>query len=342
MINRILEKNILPDPIVRFGIRNLLQQRIKEDIGTNQKEKNYKKVAFLNKQNTFPIAVNTSEANEQHYEVPTDFYHYVLGKNKKYSCGHWDHSSNLDESEIEMLALTTKRAQLEDNQNILELGCGWGSLTLFMAQKYPNAKITAVSNSKTQKEYIDKTAKERGLNNITVKTCDINDFKPEQENFDRIISVEMFEHMRNYKKLLTKVNSWLSDSGKLFIHIFVHKDTPYFFDVKDESDWMSKYFFSGGIMPSDDLLYHFSDLFRVVQHDKVNGIHYSKTAEAWLQNQDKNKDVILDLFTKHYGKKEALKWFSYWRIFFMACSELWKYKAGEEWFVSHYLLEKVK
>lgn len=337
-----LEKNILPDPIVRFGIRNLLKQRIKEDIGEDQEKKAFNKNQFIRKQSSFPIAVNTVDANEQHYEVPTDFYQYVLGKNKKYSCGHWDKSNNLDDAEKEMLEITTQRAKLENGQKVLELGCGWGSLTLFMAKKYPNMQITAVSNSKTQKDFIDKTAKDRGLKNINVITCDINEFDITDANFDRVVSVEMFEHMRNYKMLLGKIKGWLKDDGKLFVHIFVHKDTPYFFDVKDESDWMSKYFFSGGIMPSDDLLYHFEDLFKVVNHDVVNGIHYSKTAEAWLENQDKNKEVIMDLFTNHYGAAQALKWFSYWRIFFMACSELWKYKDGNEWFVSHYLLEKSK
>lgn len=342
MLNTMLEKNILPDPIVRFGIRNLLKQRIKEDIGEDQEKKAFNKNQFIRKQSSFPIAVNTVDANEQHYEVPTDFYQYVLGKNKKYSCGHWDKSNNLDDAEKEMLEITTQRAKLENGQKVLELGCGWGSLTLFMAKKYPNMQITAVSNSKTQKDFIDKTAKERGLKNINVITCDINEFDITDANFDRVVSVEMFEHMRNYKMLLGKIKGWLKDDGKLFVHIFVHKDTPYFFDVKDESDWMSKYFFSGGIMPSDDLLYHFEDLFKVVNHDVVNGIHYSKTAEAWLENQDKNKEVIMDLFTNHYGAAQALKWFSYWRIFFMACSELWKYKDGNEWFVSHYLLEKSK
>lgn len=342
MLNTMLEKNILPDPIVRFGIRNLLKQRIKEDIGEDQEKKAFNKNQFIRKQSSFPIAVNTVDANEQHYEVPTDFYQYVLGKNKKYSCGHWDKSNNLDDAEKEMLEITTQRAKLENGQKVLELGCGWGSLTLFMAKKYPNMQITAVSNSKTQKDFIDKTAKDRGLKNINVITCDINEFDITEANFDRVVSVEMFEHMRNYKMLLGKIKGWLKDDGKLFVHIFVHKDTPYFFDVKDESDWMSKYFFSGGIMPSDDLLYHFEDLFKVVNHDVVNGIHYSKTAEAWLENQDKNKEVIMDLFTNHYGAAQALKWFSYWRIFFMACSELWKYKDGNEWFVSHYLLEKSK
>lgn len=342
MLNTMLEKNILPDPIVRFGIRNLLKQRIKEDIGEDQEKKAFNKNQFIRKQSSFPIAVNTVDANEQHYEVPTDFYQYVLGKNKKYSCGHWDKSNNLDDAEKEMLEITTQRAKLENGQKVLELGCGWGSLTLFMAKKYPNMQITAVSNSKTQKDFIDKTAKDRGLKNINVITCDINEFDITDANFDRVVSVEMFEHMRNYKMLLGKIKGWLKDDGKLFVHIFVHKDTPYFFDVKDESDWMSKYFFSGGIMPSDDLLYHFEDLFKVVNHDVVNGIHYSKTAEAWLENQDKNKEVIMDLFTNHYGAAQALKWFSYWRIFFMACSELWKYKDGNEWFVSHYLLEKSK
>lgn len=339
MINTMLEKNLLPDPLVRFGIRNLLKQRINEDIGKNEVIKKQKKADFIQKQSSFPIAVNTLDANEQHYEVPTEFYHFVLGKNKKYSCGHWDNSTNLDDAETEMLEITTQRAKLVDGQDILELGCGWGSLTLYMGQKYPNSKITAVSNSKTQKAFIDSEAKKRGLDNITVITCDINKFDIDGK-FDRVVSVEMFEHMRNYEKLLGKIKKFLKDDGKLFVHIFVHKDTPYYFDVKDDSDWMSKYFFSGGIMPSDDLLYHFENQFKVVEHTKVNGVHYSKTAEAWLENQDKNKKEIMELFENHYGKKEALKWFSYWRVFFMACSELWKYKNGEEWFVSHYLLEK--
>lgn len=339
MINTMLEKNLLPDPLVRFGIRNLLKQRINEDIGKNEEIKKQKKADFIQKQSSFPIAVNTLDANEQHYEVPTEFYHFVLGKNKKYSCGHWDNSTNLDDAETEMLEITTQRAKLVDGQDILELGCGWGSLTLYMGQKYPNSKITAVSNSKTQKAFIDSEAKKRGLDNITVITCDINKFDIDGK-FDRVVSVEMFEHMRNYEKLLGKIKKFLKDDGKLFVHIFVHKDTPYYFDVKDDSDWMSKYFFSGGIMPSDDLLYHFENQFKVVEHTKVNGVHYSKTAEAWLENQDKNKKEIMELFENHYGKKEALKWFSYWRVFFMACSELWKYKNGEEWFVSHYLLEK--
>jgi cyclopropane-fatty-acyl-phospholipid synthase len=339
MINTMLEKNLLPDPLVRFGIRNLLKQRINEDIGKNEEIKKQKKADFIQKQSSFPIAVNTLDANEQHYEVPTEFYHFVLGKNKKYSCGHWDKSTNLDDAETEMLEITTQRAKLVDGQDILELGCGWGSLTLYMGQKYPNSKITAVSNSKTQKAFIDSEAKKRGLDNITVITCDINKFDIDGK-FDRVVSVEMFEHMRNYEMLLGKIKKFLKDDGKLFVHIFVHKDTPYYFDVKDDSDWMSKYFFSGGIMPSDDLLYHFENQFKVVEHTKVNGVHYSKTAEAWLENQDKNKKEIMELFENHYGKKEALKWFSYWRVFFMACSELWKYKNGEEWFVSHYLLEK--
>jgi cyclopropane-fatty-acyl-phospholipid synthase len=339
MLNTVLAKNIIPDPIVRFGIKKLLKQRIKEDIGFDENIKNRNKESFLARQKTYPIAVNTRDANEQHYEVPTDFYHYVLGIHKKYSCGLWDNADNLDQAEKAMLELTTERARLENGLDILELGCGWGSLTLFMAAKYPKANITGVSNSNTQRDYILTEAKKRGLNNIDIITCDINQFTIEKK-FDRIVSVEMFEHMRNYDLLLGKIKNFLKDDGKLFVHIFVHKDTPYFFDVKDESDWMSKYFFSGGIMPSDDIFTHFKKHFNVVEHNRVNGVHYSLTAEAWLQNQDRNKQEIMELFIKHYGEKEALKWFSYWRIFFMACSELWKYKKGNEWFVSHYLMEK--
>lgn len=342
MIDYLLAKNILPDSIVRYGIRNLLKQRINEDIGSSESEKNIKKESFVKKQRSYEkIAVQTTEANEQHYEVPTEFYHFCLGKNKKYSCCYFNNpTDDLDTAEITMLEKTVENAKLEDGMDILELGCGWGSLSLFMAKKFPNSRITAISNSNTQREFIERTAKERNLNNLKIVTCDINEFDIDKK-FDRVVSVEMFEHMRNYEMLLRKVSNFLKDDGKLFVHIFVHKDVPYFFDVKDESDWMSKYFFSGGIMPSSDIFNYYQHLFKIVEQKNINGKHYAFTAEAWLENMDKNKEEIMDLFKKHY-KDEAKKWFSYWRIFYMSCAELWKYKDGEEWFVSHYLMEKAR
>lgn len=337
----LVEKNIIPDALIRFKINQLLKQRIKEEesVGgiADRKQKLNELVEELK---TSPIAINTADANEQHYEVPTEFYQQVLGKHMKYSCGYWQNGAkNQDEAEKDMLELTSERAALTDGQEILELGCGWGSLTLFMAEKFPNSQITAVSNSATQKEHIDQEAVARSLSNVRVITADINDFDIEHR-FDRVVSVEMFEHMRNYDKLLKKVNTFLKDDGKLFVHIFTHKELAYKYEVKDESDWMSKYFFTGGIMPSDHLLYYFNDDMAIKKHWIVNGTNYEKTSNEWLAAMDKNKKALQPLFEETYTKKEATRWWVYWRLFFMACAELWGYKGGEEWMVSHYLFEK--
>ena len=238
-----------------------------------------------------------------------------------------------------MLEITCNRAELKDGQDVLELGCGWGSLSLFMAKKYPKSNFTVVSNSRTQKLHIDEQAKQRGISNLTVLTVNINDFTIDKK-FDRVVSVEMFEHMRNYQLLMKKVADSLKPDGKLFVHIFTHKEFSYKFEVIDESDWMSKYFFTGGIMPSDDLLLYFNEHLSIQQHWHVSGMHYSKTSEAWLQNMDKHKSEIMPLFEKTYGKDQAVKWWVYWRIFYMACAELWGYNNGEEWIVSHYLFSK--
>jgi cyclopropane-fatty-acyl-phospholipid synthase len=340
MISTLLEKNILPDWLVRIGIRRLLAQRLR----TERKENTSAQQAHLMKLIDFlkssPIAVNTHDANEQHYEVPTEFFKLVMGKNMKYSSGFWKYDDvSFDQSEDDMLELTTERAELKDGMNILELGCGWGSLSLFMAHKYPNATITGVSNSTTQKEYIDSEAEKRGLNNLTIITADMNSFTIDKK-FERVVSVEMFEHMRNYEKLLEKVSTFLVEGGKLFVHIFSHRTYSYLFEVKDETDWMSKYFFTGGIMPSDHLLLYFPNHFSIQKHWHVPGIHYNKTSEMWLKNMDKNEPEIRRIFLQTYGKEQATKWIAYWRIFFMACAELWGYKNGEEWIVSHYLFQK--
>ena len=287
-----------------------------------------------------PIAVNTPDANAQHYEVPTEFYQYCLGKHLKYSCGYWKEGvTELDTSEADMLELTCNRAELKNGQDVLELGCGWGSLSLYMSAKYPESNFTVVSNSRTQKIYIDEQAKQRNIPNLAVITADMNNFSIDK-TFNRVVSVEMFEHMRNYELLMKKVASLLKPAGKLFVHIFTHKDLAYKFEVKDESDWMSKYFFTGGIMPSDDLLLYFNKDMSIEKHGHVSGLHYAKTSEAWLVNMDKHKKEIMPIFENTYGKANAVKWWVYWRLFYMACAELWKYKNGEEWIVSHYLFNK--
>lgn len=338
--NSLLENNKIPDILIRKGIRSLLKQRLDQENKGNTELQQAHFMKLVEELKSSPIAVNTVDANEQHYEVPTKFYQYCLGKHLKYSSGYWkDGVTDIDTSEKDMLELTCQRAELQDGQNVLELGCGWGSLSLFMAFRFPKSTFTVVSNSRTQKLYIDEQAINRGIKNLTVITVDINIFKIDS-TFDRIVSVEMFEHMRNYQKLMHKAASFLKPDGKLFVHIFTHKEYAYKFEVIDESDWMSKYFFTGGIMPSDHLLLYFNEHMSIEQHWHVNGTHYSKTSEAWLENMNKHKNEIMPMFETTYGKDQALKWWVYWRIFYMSCAELWGYNDGNEWIVSHYLFKK--
>jgi len=337
----LLEQNKIPDFALRKGIRNLVKQRLrdedKRDVALQQKHF----TDLLQELRQSPIAINTTDANQQHYEVPTAFYQYCLGKHLKYSCGYWNEGvTDLDTSEKDMLELTCQRAELANGQEVLELGCGWGSLSLFMAAKYPESRFTVVSNSKTQKAHIDEHARQRGITNLTVLTADMNVFSIDTNRFDRIVSVEMFEHMRNYKLLLKKVASFLKPDGKLFVHIFTHREFAYKFEVIDDTDWMSKYFFTGGIMPSDHLLMYFNDDLSVKKHWRVNGTHYGKTSEAWLEKMDAHKAEIIPLFEQTYGKDQAMKWWVYWRLFYMSCAELFAYNKGNEWMVSHYLFEK--
>ncbi len=336
----LIEKDLLPDFVVRYGIRKLLAERLKDEDKGNAEAQQRHFMELLEELKASPIAVNTEDANAQHYEIPADFFQLVMGKHLKYSSGYWkDGVTSIDVSEKDMLEITCERAELKDGQNILELGCGWGSLSLFMAAKFPNSKITSVSNSHSQKAFIDAQAKNRGINNLTIITADMNVFQI-AEKFDRVVSVEMFEHMRNYDLLMKKVASFLKPEGKLFVHIFTHKDYAYKFEVIDDSDWMSKYFFTGGIMPSDHLLLYFQKELKVQQHWRVSGTHYEKTSNAWLQNMDAHKQEIMKIMERVYGRADALKWWSYWRIFFMSCAELWGYKVGKEWMVSHYLFQK--
>ena len=330
------ERSLLPDWLTRAGMRKLMGQRLRTEA---TRDSDYLEV-LRHSLRSGPIALHTDAANDQHYEVPAEFFKTVLGRHLKYSCALWDESTDtLDQAEAAMLALTCERADLADGQRVLELGCGWGSVTLWMAEHYPNSEILAVSNSSTQKQFIDQQAEARGFRNVRVVTADINDFSTD-ELFDRVVSVEMFEHVRNYQELMRRVASWLAPDGRLFVHIFCHRDLCYPFDGDGKYDWMSQHFFTGGTMPSENMLLEFQDDLNIEQQWRVSGKHYEKTSNAWLDKLDANRHVVLPLFEEVYGAGDAARWVQRWRMFFMACAELFGYADGDEWLVNHYRFRK--
>lgn len=373
-----VESGWVPDVVMRAGIRRLLIERLRDEERLRRKER------FIGELRHGPIAVNTDRANHQHYEVPAAFFELVLGPHLKYSSALWTPGcTTLGDAELAMLELTTTRAGIRNGHHVLELGCGWGSLTLFLARLCPSSRIVAVSNSASQKAFVERRAAAHGLGNVTVVVADMNDFDAAAYGpFDRIVSVEMFEHMHNYAALLERIASWLTPAGRLFVHVFAHRCHAYPFETDDDSGWMARHFFTGGLMPSDDLLLRFQDHLTVEHHWRVNGLHYARTCDAWLRNLDLHGPDLDRVLTgtsdgatalsdtrgrtratipvdarghasaampgderrrsrnERRDPREARRLRARWRVFFMACAELFAHDGGKEWFVSQYRFKR--
>lgn len=339
----LVESGWVPDPLIRLGIRHQLRQRLRRASDGDL-------AALLDRMCAGPVAVHTDDANRQHYELPPEFFRAVLGPKLKYSCCVWaDGVDSLDAAEDAALELTCQRAALDDGMEILELGCGWGSLSLWMAERYPASRVLAVSNSAAQRRFIDAAAKERGIGNLDVVTADMSHFAPpglsagtrhrgSDRRFDRVVSVEMFEHMRNYRELLRRIASWLTPDGRLFVHVFCHRRHPYLFEDRSASDWMARHFFTGGLMPSQDIFRHFEEDLVTEQRWLLHGKHYERTLRAWLTRLDDQREPCLRLFEAVYGAAAARRWLQRWRLFFLACAELFGFRGGSEWQVVHSLL----
>jgi cyclopropane-fatty-acyl-phospholipid synthase len=331
------ERGWIPDPLVRAGIRRLLRERLVAE-SARAADPEAALDRLVREMARSEVAPVPQLANRQHYEVPAEFYEVVLGRHLKYSSGLWaPGAASLDEAEAAMLALTCERAGLADGQRILDLGCGWGSLTLFAAERHPGARITAVSNSASQGAFIRARAAARGLGNVEVVTADMNRFAP-AGRFDRVVSVEMFEHMRNWPELLRRVRGWLEPGGRLFVHVFAHRRLAYPFEVDGDGDWMARHFFTGGLMPSHDLLSRLAGPFQVEARWLVPGTHYQRTAEAWLERLDAGWPRAVAALERALPRGEAELQARRWRIFFLACAELFGFAGGQEWVVSHHRL----
>lgn len=342
---RLVETGCVPDWLIRGVLRVTLNWTVSRRYALSLETRSAEKRAMIEKYKRSPIAIRTSDPNHQHYEVPTEFFQLILGKWLKYSSCYWPANvSNLDEAEEAMLELTCQRAQLENGMTVLDLGCGWGSLSMWIATHYPDCQVLSISNSNTQREFIQNQCKSRGFHNITAMTADMADFEHDPRfnqgyKFDRIISVEMFEHMKNYERLLARIATLLNPDGMLFVHIFSHIEFAREFDASAPDDWMAQTFFSGGTMPSDDLLFHFQRDLKLVDHWRVDGWHYEKTLRAWLSKLDSQETAVRRIMAQTYGSQNETRWLTNWRLFFLACSEVWGLKDGREYLVSHYLFD---
>ncbi|KAA8546228.1 hypothetical protein F0562_003033 [Nyssa sinensis] len=335
-----LERNLLPDAVIRRLTRMLLASRLRSGYKPSSQLQLSQLLQFVHSLKEMPIAIKTDDPKSQHYELPTSFFKLVLGKNLKYSCCYFSGKSNtLEDAEKAMLELYCERSQIKDGQTVLDIGCGWGSLSLYIAQKYSNCKVTGICNSTTQKAYIEEQARDLQLQNVEVIVADISTFDMEA-SYDRIFSIEMFEHMKNYKDLFKKISKWMKPDSLLFVHHFCHKAFAYHFEDASDDDWITRYFFTGGTMPSANLLLYFQDDVSVVDHWLVNGKHYAQTSEEWLKRMDKNLSSIKPIMESTYGKDSAVKWTVYWRTFFIAVAELFGYNNGEEWMVTLFLFKK--
>ena len=339
------ERGLIPDALSRLGMRQLISRRLTDEAGGDGEVRSQRFNQFLSELRASPIAIETPAANEQHYEVPAEFFHLHLGPRLKYSCCLYPNGDEtLEQAEELMLSLYLQRLGVEPGMRVLDLGCGWGSVSLWLAQRMPDCAVVGLSNSNGQREFILQRARERGIDNLQILTGNIAEYQMPDAvrgaGFDRVISIEMFEHMKNYGLLLNRIAGWMKPQARLFVHIFVHKLLAYHFEQKGRSDWMTQYFFRGGTMPSENLLLNFQDEVRLLQQWWVGGQHYARTANHWLAGMDARQTQIMPVFRQCYGERDSALWFQRWRMFYMAVAELFGYAGGNEWGVGHYLFEK--
>ncbi|RKP05690.1 methyltransferase [Thamnocephalis sphaerospora] len=341
----LVDSGMAPDFVLRYGIRRFLAERVAQirQVG-GWEAQTAAEMGYVQVAQTREATINTDEANEQHYEVPTEFLRLCLGKRMKYSaCVFPPGVTDLSKAEEITLEEYCRKADLKDGQKVLDLGCGWGSLTLFLAERYPNSVIYSLSNSSTQRAHIEAECKRRNLNNVRVFVGDVAvfEFPAITRDFDRILSVEMLEHVRNHPLIFKKVSSWLShsDDARFFVHVFCHRTRSYDFDTEEGDSWMARHFFTGGCMPSESLFMNYQQDLRVVNRWAINGSHYGATSEAWLKTLDSNRETAIERVLDE-ALQEAHVRFNRWRVFFMAVAECFAYDGGEEWGVVHYLFAR--